>query len=76
MSNIMLIQSQKLGSLQSEQHDTLEAGGFKLEGNVVPDTWRKRWLGPLEDEQVEIGPLLGRGGYGKVYKGALLHFAI
>lgn len=42
-----------------------------LEGGLqLPDHWKQRWLGPLEDEQVEVGPLLGRGGYGRVYKGA------
>jgi hypothetical protein len=66
----MLCRSQgaKIGSLQNE-HEALEAGRFKLDGTGVPETWRQRWLGPLEDEQVEIGPLLGRGSYGKVYKG-------
>ncbi len=38
---------------------------------LLPELWRLRWLGPLEDEQVEVGPLLGRGGYGRVFKGAL-----
>ena len=40
------------------------------DGATLTDHWKQRWLGPLEDEQVEVGPLLGRGGYGKVYKGA------
>ncbi|KAK9827328.1 hypothetical protein WJX81_005997 [Elliptochloris bilobata] len=30
---------------------------------------RLRRLGPLEEEQVEVGPLLGRGSFGRVYKG-------
>ncbi len=33
------------------------------------DLWRLRRLGPLDEEHVEIGPILGRGGYGKVFKG-------
>lgn len=57
------VQGAKLGSLEQ---DALEAGGYNTEGQVMPEVWRKRLLGPLEDEQVEIGPLLGRGGYGKV----------
>ena len=31
---------------------------------------RLRRLGPLDEEQVEVGPLLGRGSFGRVYKGA------
>eukprot|EP00884_Botryococcus_braunii_P009548 jgi/Botrbrau1/18595/Bobra.0367s0037.1 len=41
-------------------------------GSVSPHAgalWQLRFLGSLEDEQVEIGPLLGRGGFGRVYKG-------
>lgn len=57
-------QGAKLGSLGSQSRD-----GLKLESGVLAEHWRKRWLGPLKEEQVEIGPLLGRGGYGKVYKG-------
>ena len=30
----------------------------------------RRRLGPLEEEQVELGSLLGRGSYGRVYRGA------
>ena len=32
---------------------------------------RTRRLGALDEEQVEVGPLLGRGSFGRVYKGAL-----
>ena len=31
---------------------------------------RLRRLGPLEEEQVELSSLLGRGSYGRVYRGA------
>lgn len=37
---------------------------------MLSEQWRKRWMGAKEDEQIEIGPLIGRGGYGKVFKGA------
>ena len=30
---------------------------------------RLRRLGQLDEEQVEVGPLLGRGSFGRVYKG-------
>lgn len=30
---------------------------------------RTRRLGALDEEQVEVGPLLGRGSFGRVYKG-------
>ncbi len=36
------------------------------------ELWRLRRLGPLDEERVEIGPILGRGGYGKVFKGTNL----
>ena len=36
---------------------------------VLTEQWRKRWMGAKEDEQIEIGPMIGRGGYGKVFKG-------
>ncbi len=32
---------------------------------------RLRRLGPLDEEQVEVGPLLGRGSFGRVYKGVV-----
>ena len=34
---------------------------------------RLRRLGQLDEEQVEVGPLLGRGSFGRVYKGGALH---
>ena len=34
---------------------------------------RLRRLGQLDEEQVEVGPLLGRGSFGRVYKGRYLH---
>ena len=34
---------------------------------------RLRRLGQLDEEQVEVGPLLGRGSFGRVYKGRDLH---
>eukprot|EP00884_Botryococcus_braunii_P016251 jgi/Botrbrau1/3309/Bobra.0048s0006.1 len=40
-----------------------------LDTSGLPELWRLRKLGPLADEQVEMGPLLGQGGYGRVYKG-------
>ncbi|BDA45748.1 probable mitogen-activated protein kinase kinase kinase 11 at C-terminar half [Coccomyxa sp. Obi] len=57
------MQGKQLGSLDSPALD-----GIKVDGVGLPEHWRKRWLGPLKEEQVEIGPLLGRGGYGRVYK--------
>lgn len=54
-----------MGSLESRS----SLDGKVLDGVGLPEHWRKRWLGPLQEEQVEIGPMLGRGGYGKVYKG-------
>ncbi|KAK9842248.1 hypothetical protein WJX81_002584 [Elliptochloris bilobata] len=45
------------------------SAGDTGQGQLFPELWRLRWLGPLEDEQVEVGPLLGRGGYGRVFKG-------
>ena len=32
---------------------------------------QKRVLGALEPGEVDVGPLLGRGAFGRVYKGAL-----
>ena len=29
-------------------------------GMLPPELWRLRWLGPLSDEQVEVGPMLAR----------------
>ncbi len=43
-----------------------------LESHLLQHS-RLRRLGPLDEEQVEVGPLLGRGSFGRVYKGANLH---
>ncbi len=40
-----------------------------LESHLLAHS-RLRRLGPLDEEQVEVGPLLGRGSFGRVYKGA------
>ena len=61
------MQGAKIASLESRS----SLDGKVMDGVSLPEHWRKRWLGPLQGEQVEIGPLLGRGGYGKVYKGVL-----
>ena len=37
---------------------------------------RLRRLGQLDEEQVEVGPLLGRGSFGRVYKGRAYHSLI
>ncbi|KAK9826363.1 hypothetical protein WJX81_002338 [Elliptochloris bilobata] len=44
-------------------------GSGSQSSKLPPELWRLRWLGPLHDEQVEVGPLLGRGSFGRVYKG-------
>lgn len=44
--------------------------GSPLGAAAHPELWLLRKFGPLADEQVEIGPLIGQGGYGRVYKGA------
>ena len=33
-------------------------GGMPL----LTEQWRKRWMGAKGDEQIEIGPMIGRGG--------------
>ena len=38
----------------------LGSAGEASQGQLLPELWRLRWLGPLEDEQVEVGPLLVR----------------
>ena len=40
-----------------------------LENHLLQHS-RLRRLGPLDEEQVEVGPLLGRGSFGRVFKGA------
>ena len=37
---------------------------------------RTRRLGALDEEQVEVGPLLGRGSFGRVYKGMVAAFTL
>ena len=37
---------------------------------------RLRRLGALDEEQVEVGPLLGRGSFGRVYKGELPFYCL
>ena len=29
---------------------------------MLTEQWRKRWMGAKGGEQIEIGPLIGRGG--------------
>lgn len=41
-----------------------------LESHLLQHS-RLRRLGPLDEEQVEVGPLLGRGSFGRVYKGVI-----
>lgn len=41
-----------------------------LENHLLQHS-RLRRLGPLDEEQVEVGPLLGRGSFGRVFKGGL-----
>ena len=46
-----------------------EKADLETAAPVLTEQWRKRWMGAKEDEQIEIGPMIGRGGYGKVFKG-------
>ena len=46
-----------------------ERADLETAAPVLTEQWRKRWMGAKEDEQIEIGPMIGRGGYGKVFKG-------
>ena len=57
-------------SLHQGIRATNPEGGSSEWSSVLPELWRhtKARAGVLAD--VEIGPLLGAGGYGKVYKGA------
>ncbi len=50
-----------------KSEESLESAASGPHGTL----WQLRYLGDLEDEQVEIGPLLGRGGFGRVYKGEM-----
>ena len=45
-----------LGSLDDKME--LEGGGTP----ILTEQWRKRWMGAKGGEQIEIGPLIGRGG--------------
>ena len=66
------MQAPKLASLP-EGFKRSEVGGPGSKEGLEPmllEQWRKRWMGAKEDEQIQIGPLIGRGGYGKVFKGA------
>ncbi len=83
---ICALQVSKLVSLhQGFQGSTGSPGSLSEKADletaapVLTEQWRRRWMGAKEDEQIEIGPMIGRGGYGKVFKGDnnnnLLHFA-
>lgn len=48
-----------------KSEESVESSASQPHGTL----WQLRYLGDLEDEHVEIGPLLGRGGFGRVYKG-------
>ena len=72
------VQAPKLVSLhQRFQGSTGSPGSLSEKGDletttpVLTEQWRKRWMGAKEDEQIEIGPMIGRGGYGKVFRGDL-----
>ena len=52
-----------------------EKADLETAAPVLTEQWRKRWMGAKEDEQIEIGPMIGRGGYGKVFKGDNNHLA-
>jgi len=61
------VQTPKLVSLpEGYSQDPLGSPGSngEMEGGrpVLTEQWRKRWMGAREDEQIEIGPLIGRGG--------------
>ena len=43
-------------------------GNTHMESHLL-EHGRLRRLGTLDEEQVEVGPLLGRGSFGRVYKG-------
>ncbi len=45
-----------LGSLDDKMES--EGGGTP----ILTEQWRKRWMGAKGGEQIEIGPLIGRGG--------------
>ena len=53
------------GSLRSQRPSRVSGGGTS-----VPELFRQRSHMPLDE--VEMGPLLGRGAYGRVFKGVLL----
>ena len=72
----VLLQVSKLVSLhQGFQGSTGSPGSLSEKADletaapVLTEQWRQRWMGAKEDEQIEIGPMIGRGGYGKVFKG-------
>eukprot|EP00884_Botryococcus_braunii_P016253 jgi/Botrbrau1/3310/Bobra.0048s0007.1 len=58
----------------SPRSDTLQGSlsqimGSPGDGRGRPELWRLQKVGSLEGEHVELGPLIGQGGYGRVYKG-------
>lgn len=54
------------GSLRSQRPSRVSGGGA-----TVPELFRQRSHMPLDE--VEMGPLLGRGAYGRVFKGVSRH---
>lgn len=57
------------GSSLSQRMGRASAGAA---ASSVPELFRQRSHMPLDE--VELGPLLGRGAYGRVFKGAALHY--
>jgi hypothetical protein len=60
----------------SDGRPSMESGAFGNYSNyssgvrgsgMLPELWKAKMLGQMDE--IEVGPLIGRGGYGRVYKG-------
>jgi hypothetical protein len=65
-------QAARLSSQASGLHSHASSAASEALGQVqlIEQRLSLRRLGPLEEEQVELNALLGRGSYGRVYRGA------